>query len=1215
LGFIKRDTSSESLKFVEDYRTIEEVGELIRHHGIRRVVLNACRSTHPSGSGVTIPRALRQYGVVEVVAMSYQVSSRGVQHFTSFFYCALFTTLSMPFAAWTARRLMQSQSDRLSRFGTKLSIMDYIVLIIYRAENVPQHLEIGNFLGKVAQFFSKQLPSLVADVPEKIMPDSGRERELLRLESMILEGDRAVLLVGQPGIGKSFLLKQLVSWWTTTKCITGTHTTQLSRYNNFSFEKLSRTLHKRLNCPGPYAGLKALVSFLRETKCLLIIDSLESMRVSESTTLAKQRGELMKFLRALHGGRSLVVLASRIEYKFLASYTSTLELAGLGMTAGIYLMRGILEVQRRTLANESFRKDALQSDFSQFISTPGLSRFVEILDGANCDWKSSLASDSEWQVILPTWDTEEDGIYLEEIYKLVDGHPLALKMLIMNLIVLGPTCNPKDFLNHLLQGGPLILDGQYFAQIFQFEDPEGLRTIEEVKSLISDVRIKVPGTFKLFVDFLASFWKVFPVRSLNLFRNFQMKEWNMEAPSILSTYSDQLEALQAAGHGDEFSDIRALIEKLKRDKVRAPGSFSEMEAEIEIMGHLLNHPSADIPPWAKNLPQFFSSALPFLHGYARDHGGVDEAKKMLDYFGSHESVLAFGYSRDALLSRISEADTASRNNIPPDSWEEVAMAVTAQGGETSDMADMLRQITKGLMEDGIKLLMHSHLIHIPDFEAGDIPAGDDQYILASPILTIIIRGMNWWDDNDGHAKSHHISLALTYARRCANWPGRFPTRDSDAWKLAKRQADAEFYNLAAAVAIAREYLIDKGRSLIIEQAMLDLVSKLDWGLATDGARVHIVKMLWEGWQQDAKEAASQLERSDKRPPRNSRVDSILAEGLRGVSLSRQSEMLRPIGRIFSAMTKKNATPSSTNDLTEEQYTTEIRLFDRRRTILTLSSLLLRFNNGPDDERTQQLCNDVKSVAKLLKKDTCPVPAIRDCLPLLYPLLDFSVTYTELLDGKRHFGRRGRLPIEMMRLLREDLIPAMIPALNISEEDLWAGIFESDFLEREAVKTFDNAIADIARKLSDKKFDEARKMIDGLREHEIQHALNDSGRHSKLLMLGCFASGMQRRFSDALQYLDEYSAVQKEIGSNGMGLGMNGSYTKYLRRALVLNSRYDEMLDQDNLEPCASCYAHKGIRRCVGCLQLVYCSRDCQVKDWKEHKKICRSLYSRLSHVI
>ena len=41
----------------------------------------------------------------------------------------------------------------------------------------------------------------------------------------------------------------------------------------------------------------------------------------------------------------------------------------------------------------------------------------------------------------------------------------------------------------------------------------------------------------------------------------------------------------------------------------------------------------------------------------------------------------------------------------------------------------------------------------------------------------------------------------------------------------------------------------------------------------------------------------------------------------------------------------------------------------------------------------------------------------------------------------------------------------------------------------------------------------------------------------------------------------------------------------------------------NLSSCSS----TGSKRCTRCWQVGYCSRDCQEKDWKVHKKDCKKV--------
>ncbi|KAK7483873.1 hypothetical protein BaRGS_00024890 [Batillaria attramentaria] len=43
----------------------------------------------------------------------------------------------------------------------------------------------------------------------------------------------------------------------------------------------------------------------------------------------------------------------------------------------------------------------------------------------------------------------------------------------------------------------------------------------------------------------------------------------------------------------------------------------------------------------------------------------------------------------------------------------------------------------------------------------------------------------------------------------------------------------------------------------------------------------------------------------------------------------------------------------------------------------------------------------------------------------------------------------------------------------------------------------------------------------------------------------------------------------------------------------------------HMERCAQCASSSNLRRCTGCLEVRYCSEDCQRRDWKRHKTSCR----------
>ena len=41
-----------------------------------------------------------------------------------------------------------------------------------------------------------------------------------------------------------------------------------------------------------------------------------------------------------------------------------------------------------------------------------------------------------------------------------------------------------------------------------------------------------------------------------------------------------------------------------------------------------------------------------------------------------------------------------------------------------------------------------------------------------------------------------------------------------------------------------------------------------------------------------------------------------------------------------------------------------------------------------------------------------------------------------------------------------------------------------------------------------------------------------------------------------------------------------------------------------MNPCSICYKQTN-KKCKKCFTIYYCSKVCQKKDWKQHKKICK----------
>ncbi|KAF2274697.1 uncharacterized protein EI97DRAFT_459973 [Westerdykella ornata] len=451
LGFMRLEDIDGSLECVPDDRSAEEVAALLQRYDVKPVVLNACRSAKDFGTGTAIPRLLHEHGVEEVVAMSHNISSRGVLYFVSLLYFTMFCGCSLQFGVWYARRVMLRNSERLSHVGTELEIMDHIVPRYYRATRCAGG--VSDFLDELQRQFP-EFPTIDEKPHNLVVSSFGRDHDLLKLACLLLEGDRAVMVVGEPGIGKSLLLSNLMNWWEMIGCVEGAHLVQLSQEKSFSIEKLGGDLHRKLNLPGPYSDLEVLITALRNKKYLLVIDSLESLGVPETTTVRDQRRRIRDFVKGLQGGKTVVAIASRQQDPLLDKHTRPFHVGGLQTLPAVQLMRWLLKMSQ-TLALQAREKDSfagklVAATLAKLGLDPDSEEAKQIHEAIPWDEKVVQSQ-------FATWETEEDAVYLEEIHKLVDGHPLALTQLTNYLILLGPSVTPKEYFHGLLQGNPMSI--------------------------------------------------------------------------------------------------------------------------------------------------------------------------------------------------------------------------------------------------------------------------------------------------------------------------------------------------------------------------------------------------------------------------------------------------------------------------------------------------------------------------------------------------------------------------------------------------------------------------------------------------------------------------------------------------------------------------------------------------------------------------------------
>jgi hypothetical protein len=68
----------------------------------------------------------------------------------------------------------------------------------------------------------------------------------------------------------------------------------------------------------------------------------------------------------------------------------------------------------------------------------------------------------------------------------------------------------------------------------------------------------------------------------------------------------------------------------------------------------------------------------------------------------------------------------------------------------------------------------------------------------------------------------------------------------------------------------------------------------------------------------------------------------------------------------------------------------------------------------------------------------------------------------------------------------------------------------------------------------------------------------------------------------------------------------------------LCQEFEEEYKKEQLPMCACCeehYKRTALRKCGQCLGVLYCSRECQVKHWKEgHKQHCKEIAAAMEAI-
>ena len=357
-----------------DPRTAADVADLLLLHRVPLVVLNACQSGKQVGEAETsLAARLMQAGVQNAIGMAWSLTVTAAERMIPVLYEKLFAGASPEAAILAGRRALRDDKQRRAYMNERIELEDWLLPVVH--ENRPLRLAFQPMTDEEeTRWYTVQ--AVRSPEPQTAHGFFGRDLDVLRIEKALLTRRNILLVKGMGGSGKTTLLKHLMHWGEITGLVAR------SVYFGWDSEAWTRArimretirslypdrldLFDRL--PNDEARQAMLAQQLRADRHLLVLDNLESVtgeRLAIQNSLTEpERAALQRFLAALAGGRSLVLLGSRTAEPWLApgAFADNIHrLAGLDPEAASDLADAVLaRADARERREESAFADLLR---------------------------------------------------------------------------------------------------------------------------------------------------------------------------------------------------------------------------------------------------------------------------------------------------------------------------------------------------------------------------------------------------------------------------------------------------------------------------------------------------------------------------------------------------------------------------------------------------------------------------------------------------------------------------------------------------------------------------------------------------------------------------------------------------------------------------------------------------------------------------------------
>lgn len=391
----------------------------------------------------------------------------------------------------------------------------------------------------------------------------GREGDLLSIETKLVNSN-VLLLNGSAGAGKTHFMQHLCWWWKATGFVEDFVIIDCAKLGDLNVVKIQAAVAFAFNLVAREEATVDVVSYLNLHRRLLVIDSLDAARLEDDPEPKNTQLEIRRFLRKIK--KSYVVITSRHDEHWVkAAAKVTYYLKHLDMKSSLQLAT----------------KEAAANGYE-----------INVKD-------------------------DTDARFLEQCIYLVDGNPLAIKLIIRAYGLFGT--NMKHFYNKLTDGSTLdeyqigsLSEGHFRG----FDDAQRLVRLHTWSGLapVRDVDFRL----------LAPFWRSFPLDLLPYRLFFLRAKARISKDDVPNKFASSVQYLTERFTGSERSvlcskkafadhetkDLASMADAFsmcERDGFLSrtiPSAFADGETHIQIhplMTLALRQHKFAVPEWVKHV--------------------------------------------------------------------------------------------------------------------------------------------------------------------------------------------------------------------------------------------------------------------------------------------------------------------------------------------------------------------------------------------------------------------------------------------------------------------------------------------------------------------------------------------------------------------------------------------------------------------------------------